>query len=123
MQQYITNILGDLGENLLIDGVDHSFFRIGERYRFSSGRDSEAVSTNEVIVEITEPMEPCANLCKLSYINGPSLASPKERVARCQYFIEALAQRQGLRGWYAKVVSGGFIKLGDSVAPLAIATS
>ncbi len=110
---------GDLGENILVDGVDYSFFRIGERYSFSSN----AVSTNEVIVEITEPMEPCANLCKLPYINDPSLASPKERVARCQYFIEALAQRQGLRGWYAKVVSGGLIKVGDSVSPTAMTAS
>ena len=69
-------MIGDLGENILVDGVDCNFFQIGERYRFSSERDGDAgskeASTNEVIVEITEPMEPCANLCKLSYINDPS---------------------------------------------------
>ncbi|KAL3783016.1 hypothetical protein HJC23_010123 [Cyclotella cryptica] len=119
---------GDLGENILVDDVDHSFFRIGERYRFSSEKDGDvfggnAVSIDEVIVEITEPMEPCANLCKLPYINDPSLASSRERVARCQYIIEALAQRQGLRGWYAKVVSEGFIKVGDSITSIAAVLS
>ncbi len=73
----------------------------------------------DVIIEITEPMEPCANLCKLSYINDPSL-QPKERVARCQYFIQALGKNDGLRGWYAKVIQGGVINVGDSLSAVAL---
>jgi MOSC domain-containing protein YiiM len=77
------------------------------------------VGGEDVIIEITEPMEPCANLCKLPYINDPSLASPRERVARCQYLLEALGVKQGMRGWYAKVVSqGGIIRVGDSFSAL-----
>lgn len=88
-------------------------------------KDSSSVSSmaEEVIVEITEPMEPCSNLCKLPYINDPSLPSSRERVARCQQFIEALGRRKGLRGWYAKVVQGGAIRVGDSVSVVGIDAS
>lgn len=88
-------------------------------------KDSSSVSsmTEEVIVEITEPMEPCSNLCKLPYINDPSLPSSRERVARCQQFIEALGRRKGLRGWYAKEVQGGAIRVGDSVSVVGIDAS
>ncbi|KAL3794216.1 hypothetical protein ACHAW5_000180 [Stephanodiscus triporus] len=117
---------GDLGENVLVDGVDFDYFEVGMRYRFSSstsslnGGDGDAATTattiseEGVVVEITEPMEPCANLCKLPYVNDPSL-EPRHRVARCQYFLEALWQREGLRGWYAKVVRGGVVRVGDSL--------
>jgi hypothetical protein len=116
---------GDLGENVLVDGVDFDFFEVGMRYRFSSSSKSSSrgmggdVTTvpaaDDVVIEITEPMEPCANLCKLPYINDPNL-EPRHRVARCQYFIEALGQRVGLRGWYARVVNDGIIQVGDSLS-------
>ena len=70
-------------------------------------------------MEITEAMEPCANLCKLPYINDPSL-EPKHRVGRCQYLISALGQKEGLRGWYAKIIEGGVIRIGDSLSAVAL---
>ncbi len=113
---------GDLGENVLVDGVDFDYFEVGMRYRFSSSSASSggeegdvSASADDVVIEITEPMEPCANLCKLPYINDPIL-EPRHRVARCQYFVEALGQRAGLRGWYAKVVNGGIVRVGDSLS-------
>jgi hypothetical protein len=114
---------GDLGENILVDGVDFDYFEVGMRYRFfsssstSSDGEGDDVTTlaDDVVIEITEPMEPCANLCKLPYINDPIL-EPRHRVARCQYVIEALGQRAGLRGWYAKVVNGGIVRVGDSLS-------
>lgn len=121
---------GDLGENLLIKGVDFSFFKVGVRYRFSktssgkSGNDGSTSSTliveseDDVIIEISQKMEPCANLCKLPFINDPALSSARERVAKCQRFIEALGVKDGLRGWYAKVLSGGIIRVDDSVSML-----
>mmetsp|Transcript_30077 Transcript_30077/g.45257 ORF Transcript_30077/g.45257 Transcript_30077/m.45257 type:complete len:325 (-) Transcript_30077:997-1971(-) len=123
---------GDLGENVLVKGVDFSFFKVGGRYRFSpkssnnSGNASASSSSSsiiesaeeDVIIEITEPMEPCANLCKRPFINDPSLSSARERVAKCQRFIAALGVKDGLRGWYAKVLSGGVIRLHDSVSLL-----
>jgi hypothetical protein len=122
---------GDLGENVLVDGVDFDYFEVGMRYRISSSSSKSnmgdggssadaamlpaAATEDDVVVEITEPMVPCANLCKLPYINDPKL-EPKHRVARCQYFLEALGQREGLRGWYARVVKGGIVRVGDSLS-------
>jgi len=111
---------GDLGENVLVEGVEFDFFKVGGRYRFASsskqgGSIEDAAGEEDVIVEITEMMEPCANLCKLPYVNDPK-DTPSEKVGRCQYLIAALGQKEGLRGWYAKVVKGGIIRIGDMAA-------
>jgi hypothetical protein len=102
---------GDLGENILVDGVDFTYFQVGMQYRFSSSSSSSSsvgIPTSEdVVVEITEKIEPCMNLCKLSYIKSEG---------RCKYLIEALAEEDGLRGWYAKVIQGGIIRVGDSLS-------
>lgn len=101
---------GDLGENILVDGVDFTYFQIGMQYRFSSSSSSSSVgilTTEDVVVEITEKIEPCMNLCKLSYIKSEG---------RCKYLIEALAEKDGLRGWYAKVIQGGIIRVGNSLS-------
>lgn len=105
---------GDLGENILIDGVSFRFFHVGQQYRFQS-TDDETRKDESVIVEITEPIEPCANLCKLSYINDDSI-SPKDRIERCQDLIEHLDMHDGYRGWYAKVVKEGTMKSGSHVS-------
>ena len=125
---------GDLGENILVDGVYFDYFEVGMRYRFFSSSSSSSkggggggasadaamltagtTTEDDVVVEITEPMVPCANLCKLPYINDPTL-KPRHRLARCQYFLEALGQKGGLRGWYARVVKGGMVRVGDSLS-------
>ena len=113
---------GDLGENTLVGGVSYDFFRVGQRYKFvpfERGDAQELTTTSEkkVILEITEKMEPCANLCKLSYINEESL-EPKERIARCQEFIRFLDRYDGYRGWYAKVVQEGTISSGAKIVPI-----
>ena len=128
---------GDLGENLLVDGVDMAYFEVGRRYRFSSSSSSsssldgdiargivDALSSTTdvgVIVEITEPIVPCGNLCRLPYVVDPRKMDPRERVARCQYFLESLGRKEGLRGWYAKVLHGGMVKVGDTVTAVSLA--
>jgi MOSC domain-containing protein YiiM len=106
---------GDLGENILVEGVSFGFFRVGERYEFVScdNKDDDA----SVVVEITEPIEPCANLCKLPFINDGSIP-PMERIARCQDFIEYLDRFDGYRGWYAKVHVEGVVKEGGTISCL-----
>jgi len=89
---------GDLGENLLIDGLAFSNLAPTQRYQVGSS----------VVLEITEPMEPCANLCKLPYINDSNLL-PKQRIANCQALLDLLGTHDGLRGWYAKVIQPGRI--------------
>ena len=114
-------VSGDLGENILVGGVDYRYFQVGQRYKFSSDKqpDSQQVSGDQVVIEVTEPMEPCANLCKLPYINDPSLDNAIERLSRCKDFIEAMGRNDGLRGWYAKVILGGLIQVGDSISSIA----
>ena len=122
--------LGDLGENIYVDGVDYKFFELGKRYKFSK-RDAEDLSSSSnkkvqdgddgVIVEITERIEPCGNLCKLSFINDEALP-PTERFENCKKFLLWLDQKDGLRGWYAKIIGdGGQVQIGDQVVPLVIA--
>ena len=54
---------GDLGENVLVEGVEFGYFQVGQRYKFSSqkkggvdadGGSSVATSMEDVVVEITE---------------------------------------------------------------------
>ena len=113
---------GDLGENIMVGGVSFDFFRIGQQYKFvpcELGVTQESITDEKlVILEITEKMEPCANLCKLSYINEESL-QPKERIVRCQEFIRFLDRYDGYRGWYAKVVQEGTIPSGAKVVQIS----
>jgi len=94
---------GDLGENIFVDGLGFSTLKVGETYRIG----------DSVVVTITEPIEPCARLCKLPYINDPSL-NPRARVVRCNTFLDQLDKRDGMRGWYGRVLQPGSIKIGDS---------
>lgn len=111
---------GDLGENILVEGVTFSFFQIGQQYQFQRETNNNNDNTQgDVIMEITAPMEPCSNLCKLPYVNDDRL-SPKERISRCKAFLDRLGQVDGLRGWYAKVVQGGTVCVGDRLTLLLV---
>jgi MOSC domain-containing protein YiiM len=110
---------GDLGENILVHGLHYRFFQVGARYSFrgSSGTSCSQKhddNANVVVLEITEPMTACGNLCKLPYINDEQ-KSPKERIATCQHFLDLLDKESGLRGWYAKVIQEGRIECGAMV--------
>ncbi len=117
---------GDLGENIYVDGVDYTFFEVGKRYKFHTKKNNSENNSNGkeeegTIVEITERIEPCGNLCKLPYINDESIP-PKDRFEGCKKFLLYLDEKEGLRGWYGKVIGdGGLVKLGDQVSPLAVA--
>eukprot|EP00956_Cyclotella_meneghiniana_P028139 scaffold64935_cov31-Cyclotella_meneghiniana.AAC.1 len=114
---------GDLGENIYVDGIDYTFFEVGRRYKFQTKiNNGNAKEEEGVVVEITERIEPCGNLCKLPYINRESLA-PKDRFEECKKFLLYLDEKEGLRGWYGKVIGGGTVKVGDQVSALEIATA
>jgi len=110
---------GDLGENITVDGVDFTFFEVGKSYKFyTKGRNNAETENGTVVVMITERIEPCGNLCKLPFINNANIL-PKDRLERCQKFLLWLDRKEGLRGWYGKIVgNGGAVKLGDHVAAL-----
>lgn len=121
---------GDLGENVYVD-ADYTFFQVGQQYKFytdvNSSKDNMNVGKSKplipqndgVVIEITEKIEPCGNLCRLPYINDEAL-EPKQRFENCKRFLLWLDEKDGLRGWYGKVLVEGKILLGDSVAPLAL---
>lgn len=95
---------GDLGENVLIQDIKFNDIQVGKQYQFGS----------TVVVQVTEPMIPCANLCKLPFVNDENLA-PKQRIVRCQALLEFLDKPgDGFRGWYAKVIVPGVIHVGDT---------
>jgi len=107
-------LAGDLGENVLVDGVDFTFFQPGKSYRFqrrkTTGSSDDVDDEEDVEIMITEPMMPCANLCRLPYVNDPS-KSPRERVATCRDLLDVLDQgTPGLRGWYARVTKEGSLE-------------
>jgi MOSC domain-containing protein YiiM len=106
---------GDLGENISLEGVPFTFFKVGHQYRFSTTQDQPFSQGDVVVLEITERIEPCGSLCKLPYINSDALLKPKDRVQRCKDFLKLLDQQDGLRGWYAKVIQEGVIRPGDIV--------
>lgn len=106
---------GDLGENILAQGLHYRFFQVGARYSFGGNNSSQHGGNADVVVlEITEPMIACANLCKLPYINDEQ-KTPKERITTCKHFLDLLDKESGLRGWYAKVIQEGRIECGAKV--------
>ena len=113
--------VGDLGENLFVDGMRYDVFAIGRRdaalvdLSTCGCRGHDAFTPSDAgrflfgktaILEITEPIAPCAYLCTLPYL------TPKWR---CADFIRTLDRR---RGWYAKVVATGPVAVGDAVVAL-----
>ena len=107
---------GDMGENVEIRDLAFHELRVGDRFGFFPGKETDE-TLSLVEIEITEPIVACANLCKLSYINDEKL-TPTERIERCQTFLEKLDQIPGLRGWYAKVLKEGIIFKGDRILRL-----
>ena len=132
---------GDLGENIYVDRVTLHFFEVGKHYQFgkSNNHNNNNDNNEAVVIEITERIEPCGNLCRLPFISGSdnknnnnnindkrqtssssssssSLLEPKQRLELCKNFLLYLNQEDGLRGWYGKIIgTGGRINVGDRV--------
>lgn len=76
---------GGFGENLTVEGLDESTACIGDVYRIG-----------EVRLEVSGPREPCRNLVRRH--RRPDL-------------VDAV-QRTGRSGWYARVLSEGWLEAG-----------
>jgi len=83
---------GDLGENLTTRGIPYSGFAVGRKF-----------SAGEVIFQISRACDPCDNLFILPYVGD----------AKGPAFLKAL---NGRRGWYARVLKGGPVSVGDEIA-------
>ena len=82
---------GDLGENLTLDGIADTALRPGTRLRGDS-----------LSLQVTKACDPCDELYILPYVG-------RERGP------EFLRTMTGRRGWYARVLSGGEIRVGESL--------
>ena len=86
---------GDLGENITTEGIPYDSIEVGKQYRIG----------DNVVIQITEPCTPCANLAVLPYVG-------KGRVVE---FNKTLINR---RGWYARVLHEGWIRTEDTIEEL-----
>jgi MOSC domain-containing protein YiiM len=82
---------GDLGENVLTEGIAYHAFAPGLRFRIGEAR-----------VQISKACDPCDNLFLLPYVG-------RERGP------EFLRTMLGRRGWYARVLDEGIVRTGDAI--------
>ena len=82
---------GDIGENITVDGMNYDDFKPESIFR-----------VGEVEFQVSYACDPCSNLEKLPYVG-------KEKGNE---FIKTMLHR---RGWYARVLQEGTIKVGDEV--------
>ncbi len=85
---------GDFGENVAIDGVAYRAFQPATTWRIG-----------DVVAQVSRPCDPCTFLYLLPYVgetNGPRF----------------LKTTLGRRGWYARVLRPGRIRVGDPVRPV-----
>ncbi|HWA15155.1 MAG TPA: MOSC domain-containing protein [Gemmatimonadales bacterium] len=82
---------GDFGENLTLGGVREGELGVGCR-----------VQVGAVILEISKPCDPCTELGVLPYVGK----------ARSAEFIKTT---RGRRGWYARVLAPGSVRLDTPV--------
>jgi MOSC domain-containing protein YiiM len=85
---------GDLGENLLTEGVPYEALQVGTRWR-----------AGEVELEVSKVCDPCTNLYALPYVGD----------ARGPAFLKATL---GRRGWYARVLRPGAVRAGDALVAI-----
>jgi MOSC domain-containing protein YiiM len=79
---------GGFGENLLIEGLDETTARVGDRWRIGTA-----------LVEICQPRQPCATLAR--WFDDPRM-------------VKAMVQN-GRSGWYLRVVEDGAMAAGDTL--------
>lgn len=82
---------GDLGENLTLAGIPESSLTPGS-----------TIHIGEVLLQVSEPCDPCTELQVLPYVGK----------AKGPEFVRALT---GRRGWFARVLSSGEIVAGTPV--------
>jgi MOSC domain-containing protein YiiM len=83
---------GEMGENMILDGIDLMHFPLGTR-----------LQVDKTLLELTEVREPCAQLNE----SHPDLLEAVQR--------EEDEEQRYLAGIFARVLTGGWIMNGDAV--------
>jgi len=86
---------GDLGENLTVTGLPPEALRVGAQVR-----------VGEACLELSKPCDPCIVLYSLPYVGT-------------EHGHEFLRTLKGRRGWFARVLRGGTVRVGMPVAVTA----
>jgi MOSC domain-containing protein YiiM len=86
---------GDLGENITTQGIPYAGFSPGTTFKLG-----------DASIEVSRACEPCTNLYELPYVGE----------SRGPAFLKVMLNR---RGWYARVLRGGRVAQGDSIASTA----
>jgi len=86
---------GDLGENVTTRGIPYADFAPSRRFTIGAAT-----------VEISKACDPCDNLLGLPYVGAE----------RGREFLRTML---GRRGWYARVVVPGEIRVGDPIRAVA----
>jgi MOSC domain-containing protein YiiM len=86
---------GDLGENILTEGVPYESMGPGRTLR-----------VGKAVVQVTRACDPCRNLFELPYVGS----------AKGPEFLRIML---GRRGWYARVLREGEVRPRDPVVLLA----
>lgn len=76
------------GENIVVDNIDESSVYVGD-----------VLSIGEVKLEVSQPRQPCWKLSSATGVKD----------------MTAIIYKNGLTGWYARVLKGGKIKKGDAI--------
>ena len=82
---------GDVGENLTISGISHAHFQSRQQYKIGDCR-----------LEVSFECVPCRSLSVLHYVGDNKIND----------FIKSIMHR---RGWYARVLSEGFVESGHTI--------
>lgn len=85
---------GDLGENITVDETTYNRFSVGMTFQIGNA-----------LLQISKPIVPCITLGKLPYVG----------MQKRREFVKTLQNR---RGWYARVLTEGNVKIGDQVKEL-----
>lgn len=91
---------GALGENITTVGLDRRTMRLGQRYQ-----------AGEILIELTKVRTPCKTIQVYGAAIGKAVYDDRVKAG------DHTSERWGLSGFYARVITPGTIRTGDSIEP------
>ena len=82
-------VIGSIGENVSAGGMDETNVHIGDVYRLGTA-----------LLEVSQPRSPCWKIDRRYGVDG----------------LAAFIAREGITGWYYRVLEAGHMEAGDPIA-------